>query len=63
MDHVIVQVAVGVGNMGTLTPVCSCGWRGRGIEGYNDDQIFQVNRQEQKHLREMSKQDLPATNN
>lgn len=57
MEHITSQIADGVGNTGTLTPVCSCGWRGRGIEGYNDDQCFQVHRQEQRHLRETSKQD------
>jgi len=38
------------GNMSTVTPICSCGWRGFGVAAYNDDQLFQVRRQGESHL-------------
>lgn len=39
------------GNMSTITPVCSCGWRGFGVAAYNDDQLTQVRKQGDTHLR------------
>ena len=38
--------------MHTTTPVCSCGWRGHPVAEYNDDQMFQVNRQAKQHLKD-----------
>ena len=39
------------GNMSTITPVCSCGWRGYAVAAYNDDQLFQVRRQADSHIK------------
>ncbi len=39
------------GNMSTITPVCSCGWRGFGVAAYNDDQLAQVRKQGDMHIR------------
>lgn len=38
------------GNMWTLTPTCSCGWRGYAVRDYEDDQWLRVVRQANLHL-------------
>lgn len=43
----------GGGNMESLVPVCSCGWRGFSVAAYNDDQYSQVQRQMRQHLIEV----------
>ena len=53
MEHTINEVQEGTGNMSTITPVCSCGWKGHGVASYNDDQFFQVNQQKKFHLCEV----------
>lgn len=50
MNHQITKETTGSGNMAKITPKCSCGWSGHGIEAYNDDKMFQVNRQADYHL-------------
>lgn len=55
MEHRIAHKTEGVGNMQTVTPACSCGWVGSGVEAYNDDQCFQVRRQADCHLNEAAR--------
>lgn len=54
MDHKLAQKAEGVGNMASITPTCSCGWVGSPEFAYNDDQLFQVRKQGERHLREVA---------
>lgn len=42
------------GNMATITPICCCGWRGFGVAAYNDDQLSQVRRQGEVHIRDVA---------
>lgn len=53
MNHVISSepFKANDGNMSTITPVCSCGWRGFGVAAYNDDQLTQVRKQGDTHIR------------
>lgn len=47
------------GNMSTITPVCSCGWHGFGVAAYNDDQLTQVRRQGEAHIRDVAQATAP----
>ncbi len=51
MEHRLNQETQGVGNMQSITPVCTCGWRGGPAYAYNDDQLSDVRRQGDLHLR------------
>lgn len=42
---------IGEGIEGGVTPVCTCGWRGRTEYAWNDWQMTNVSDQEQDHLR------------
>lgn len=42
------------GNMSTIAPVCTCGWRGFGVAAYNDDQLTKVRKQGERHLESAS---------
>jgi hypothetical protein len=55
MTHIISRESdkSGYGNMSTITPVCSCGWRGFGVAAFNDDQSHQVQKQGDGHLRDV----------
>ena len=37
----------------TITPTCSCGWKGGGIAAYNDYQQYMVQQQEDQHRRDV----------
>lgn len=50
--HELSREVTGSGNMEAMTPVCSCGWRGRPEHASNDTQLVDVTKQEQRHLRE-----------
>lgn len=41
----------GSNEMQSITPVCSCGWRGRAEYAYNDWQHTNVKEQEAEHAR------------
>lgn len=51
MDHVLSEDVDGAGNTEGITPVCSCGWRGLAAYAYNDDQLTDVRRQGERHLK------------
>lgn len=41
------------GNLWTVTAVCSCGFQGTAHAAYNDDQMFRVRRDGERHLEAM----------
>jgi hypothetical protein len=51
-DHEMSYTNAGNGNMGTMTPNCSCGWKGSPQYNYNDDQYTSARRQWEHHKRE-----------
>jgi hypothetical protein len=55
MDHDMAWTNEGTGNMGSMTPTCSCGWRGSPQYNYNDDQYTCARRQWDHHKREAFK--------
>jgi hypothetical protein len=55
ISHQLSQESSGPGNADTITPVCSCGWRGFGVAAYNDDQLARVKQQEFAHIRELQR--------
>lgn len=48
--HKIERQYEGRGITMKITPVCSCGWRGRGYEAHNDYQYSNVMEQEKRHI-------------
>lgn len=51
MDHKPGFTTHGNGNMGSITPTCSCGWSGSPEYNYNDDQYTSAGRQWERHMR------------
>ena len=52
--HILQRDVKGAGILETITPVCSCGWRGIGYAAHNDWQMTNVREQEVKHLQTVS---------
>jgi hypothetical protein len=51
MKHELKREHAGKAEMGSITPTCSCGWRGRTEYAYNDYQHTNVKEQEGDHIR------------
>lgn len=51
MDHQLKREYAGEGIQGSITPTCSCGWKGRPEYAYEDYQHANVAEQEREHLR------------
>ena len=51
MKHELKRERAGKAEMGSITPTCSCGWRGRTEYAYNDYQHTNVKEQEGDHMR------------
>jgi hypothetical protein len=49
--HTLTREYAGREEMRSITPVCSCGWRGRAEYAYNDYQHTNVREQESAHSR------------
>ena len=56
MQHAVKHDTQGSGNMESITPYCECGWRGLPAYAYNDDQLTDVRRQGDRHLKNASTQ-------
>lgn len=50
MEHRLMREHAGQGMMGSITPTCSCGWRGRAEFAHNDYQYTNVREQETEHF-------------
>jgi len=50
-SHKLRREHSGSAEMATITPTCTCGWRGIGYAAYNDYQHTMVREQEGEHLR------------
>ncbi|MDZ4344696.1 MAG: hypothetical protein U1E51_19920 [Candidatus Binatia bacterium] len=50
-EHELKREYAGKEEMGSITPTCSCGWRGRAEFAYNDYQFSNVKDQESEHIR------------
>lgn len=51
-EHQLKREYAGKAEMGSITPTCSCGWRGTAESAYNDYQHYNLRRQESKHIQE-----------
>ena len=51
MSHKISHAIRGFGNTQTVTPECSCGWKGIPEHAYTDGQMYQVKKQCERHLK------------
>lgn len=51
LDVLVERDPSGDGNLTKRTPICSCGWKGFGIQDYNDDQFTRMRKQEREHMR------------
>jgi hypothetical protein len=51
MRHELKRESAGKAEMGSITPTCSCGWRGHTEYAYNDYQHTNVKEQENDHIR------------
>lgn len=47
--HVFSREYAGANEMSSVTPTCSCGWKGRSEYAYNDWQMTNVRDQESEH--------------
>lgn len=56
MNHEMDSTTDGNGNMGSMTPTCSCGWSGSPEYNYQDDQYSCARRQWEHHKRDVAKQ-------
>lgn len=54
MNHIVTFESKGLGFTELHTPVCTCGWKGRGLENYNDWKWTILNEQKQEHLDKVS---------
>lgn len=52
MTHRLKRLYDGKHEGGSITPTCSCGWKGRPEYAYDDYQHTQVQEQEIQHLKE-----------
>jgi hypothetical protein len=48
--HVLNREYDGANEMSSVTPTCSCGWKGRAEYAYNDYQHTNVREQESEHV-------------
>ena len=55
VKHELKRECVGQNEAGSITPTCSCGWRGRAEYRYNDYCHSNVRDQESEHLRSTRK--------
>jgi hypothetical protein len=51
MKHELKREREGKAEMGSITPTCSCGWRGHTEHAYNDYCYTNIKEQEGDHLR------------
>lgn len=51
-EHKLKRESSGSREMYTITPTCSCGWRGVGHAAYEDYQHALIKEQEDRHIRE-----------
>lgn len=51
MNHNLKRIYEGKGESGSITPTCSCGWKGDPVFRYNDYQQTIVRNQESQHIR------------
>ena len=62
MKHELKREHAGKHEMGSITPTCSCGWRGRTEYAYNDYQHTNVKEQEGDHMRSAVRGELKTAN-
>lgn len=53
-EHIIDRLLEGKGLDEVMTPVCSCGWKGRGYAAYNNWQHTNVQEQIDEHLESLA---------
>lgn len=51
VEHILSREISGSGIERTLTPTCSCGWKGKGYAAHNDMQYTMVKEQEINHIK------------
>ncbi len=62
MKHELKRERAGKAEMGSITPTCSCGWRGRTEYAYNDYCHTNVKEQEGDHIRKAHRGELETAN-
>ena len=62
MKHELKREHAGKAEMGSITPTCSCGWRGRTEYAYNDYCHTNVKEQEGDHIRKAHRGELETAN-
>ena len=62
MKHELKRERAGKAEMGSITPTCSCGWRGRTEYAYNDYCHTNVKEQEGDHIRNAHRGELETAN-
>ena len=62
VKHELKREHAGKHEMGSITPTCSCGWRGRTEYAYNDYQHTNVKEQEGDHMRAAVRGELKTAN-
>jgi len=62
MKHELKRERAGKAEMGSITPTCSCGWRGRTEYAYNDYCHTNVREQEGDHIRKANRGELETAN-
>jgi hypothetical protein len=62
MKHELKRERAGKAEMGSITPTCSCGWRGRTEYAYNDYCHTNVKEQEGGHIRKAHRGELETGN-
>jgi hypothetical protein len=62
MKHELKRERAGKAEMGSITPTCSCGWRGRTEYAYNDYCNTNVKEQEGDHIRKAHRGELETHN-
>lgn len=60
MQHSLKREYAGRNESRTITPTCSCGWRGVGYAAYNDYQNTMVRAQEAYHIKQTKQADVIA---
>ena len=62
MKHELKRERAGKAEMGSITPTCSCGWRGLTEYAYNDYCYTNVREQEDNHIRKAHRGELETAN-
>lgn len=62
MKHELKRERAGKAEMGSITPTCSCGWRGRTEYAYNDYCHTNAKEQEDDHIRKAHRGELETAN-